>query len=302
VNILITGVCGYIGKYLSNVLNNNQHMVFGIDLIESPSVELIKILEKYTCVDLSKTKPSVEIFKNIDVIIHLAGEASLKSKNKKLVKNNIDATKNMIDSLDRSVKKIIFLSSIKTKDKNKYAKSKLTAEQIIINGAKEKNITYTILRSAAVYGIGMKSNILYWLKKAYKNEIGAIPKSNSELAMIGLDDLAKLIQACCINESSDNKTYQVSDGVSYPINKLESEARNLSNNSSCIGYYSRWLLYIGSKIGDIAGIFGLNMSLNSRSYNLFFKNTVEHNTAIFEDLYYLPEQNFFNEMPNLLKE
>jgi len=277
-------------------------MVFGIDLIESPSVELIKNLEKYICVDLSKTKPSKKIFKNIDVIIHLAGEASLKSNNNKLVRNNIDATQNLIDSLDASEKKIIFLSSIKTRDKNEYAKSKLAGEQIIINGAKEKNMTYTILRSAAVYGIGMKSNILHWLKKAYKNEIGAIPHTSSELAMIGLDDLAKLIQACCINKSSDNKTYQVSDGVSYRINKLELEARNLSNNSSCIGYYSRWLLYIGSKIGDILEIFGLNMSLNSRSYNLFFKNKVEHDTAIFEDLYYLPEQNFFNELPYLLKE
>jgi len=302
VNILITGVSGYIGKYLPIVFNNNQHKVFGIDLIESPSIELIKNLEKYICIDLSTTKPSKEIFKNIDVIIHLAGEASLISKNKKLVRNNINTTQNLIDSLDGSVKKIIFLSSIKTSDKNEYAKSKLAAEQIIINGAKEKEMTYTILRSAAVYGFGMKSNILHWLKKAYKNEIGAIPNSSSELAMIGLDDLAKLIQACCINENSDNKTYQVSDCVSYPINKLESEARNLSNKSSCISYYSRRLLYIGSKIGDIAGIFGLNMSLNSRSYNLFFKNTVEHNKAIFEDLYYLPEQNFFNEMPNLLKE
>lgn len=300
-NILITGVCGYIGKYLLNVLNNNQHMVFGIDLIESPSVELIKNLEKYICVDLSKTKPSKKIFRNIDVIIHLAGEPSLKSNNK-LVRNNIDATQNLIDSLDVSEKKIIFLSSIKTNERNEYAKSKLAGEQIIINGAKEKNMTYTILRSAAVYGIGMKSNILLWLKKAYKNEIGAIPYTSSEIAMIGLDDLAKLIQACCINKSSNNKTYQVSDGVSYPINKLELEARNLGNNSSCTGCYSRWLLYIGSKIGDIVGIFGLNMSLNSRSYNLFFKNTVEHDTAIFEDLYYLPEQNFFNELPYLLKE
>lgn len=299
---MITGVCGYIGKYLPNVFNKNQFKVFGIDLIESPSTELTKNLEKYICIDLSKTKPSKEIFKNIDVIIHLAGEASLKSKKNKLVSNNIVATQNLINSLDSSVKKIIFLSSIKTRDKNEYAKSKLAAEQIILNGMRDNNINYTILRSAAVYGIGMKSNIFYWLKKAYKNEIRAIPHSSSELAMIGLDDLAKLIRACCINESSNNKTYQISDGVSYPINKLESEARNLSNNQSCIGYYSRWLLYVGSKIGDVAGIFGLNMSLNSRSYNLFFKNAVEHNTAIFEDLYYLPKQNFFNEMPNLLKE
>ncbi len=137
-NILITGVCGYIGKYLSSFFNNNQHKVFGIDLIESPSAELIKNLEKYICVDLSKNKPSKEIFKNIDVIIHLAGEASLKSKNNKLVRNNIDATQNLMNSLDASVKKLFFLSSIKATDKNEYAKSKLAAEQIIINGAKEK--------------------------------------------------------------------------------------------------------------------------------------------------------------------
>ena len=74
--MLITGICGYIGQYLSTVLIKNQHKVFGIDLIENPSVELIENLNKYFCIDLSRTRPSVEIFKNIDVVKHLAGEAS----------------------------------------------------------------------------------------------------------------------------------------------------------------------------------------------------------------------------------
>lgn len=301
-NILVTGVCGYIGQYLSTVFNDNQHKVFGIDLIGSPSIELLKNIDKYICADLSKNKLSEEILKNIDVVIHLAGEASLKSKKDKFMVNNIDATLNLINSLNDQVKKIVFLSSIKIKDGNDYSRTKLAAEDIIKNGAKEKNISYTILRSSAVYGIGMKSNILYWLKKVYKNEIGAIPQSSSELAMIGLDDLAMLIKACCDNCRSDNKTYEVSDGVSYSINKLELEARRLSNNSCNVGYYPKWLLYLGSKIGDIAKIFGLNLVLDSRSYNLFFKNTVEHNTSIFDDLCCHPKQNFFKEMPNLLKE
>ena len=301
-NVLITGICGYIGQYLSNVLIKNDHKVFGIDLIENPSVRLIENLENYFCIDLSKNKPSVEIFKNIDVVIHLAGEASLKSKSDKFIDNNINATQNLIDSLDVYLKKFVFLSSIMVRDNNKYAESKLVSERIIRKSAKEKKIPYTILRSAVVYGIGMKSNILHWLKKAYKNEIGSIPQSSSELAMIGIDDLARLIDACCKNVKSNNKTYQVSDGISYPINKLELEARKLSNNPSEIAYYPKWSLYIGSKIGDMAGIVGLHMNLNSRSYNLFFKNKVEHSRAIFDDLCLRPKQNFFDEMPDLFED
>jgi len=148
----------------------------------------------------------------------------------------------------------------------------------------------------------MKSNILHWLKKAYKYEICTIPQSDSELAMIGIDDLARLIDACFKNAKSDNKTYLVSDGVSYSINKLELEARELGHNRSGIAYYPKWLLYIGSKIGDIAGMIGLHMKLNSRSYNLFFKNNVTHSRAIFDDLCICPKQNIFDEMPNLLED
>jgi len=301
-NILVTGCCGYIGKFLCSFLADKQYKVYGIDRIKDPSLDFIQKLENYTCLDLYLDRLPVLLTNNIDIVVHLAGEAALEAKISDYKANNTAATENLIHSLNSNIKKIIFLSSNKIGDGSYYQKSKLACELIIIKGAQEKNISFTILRSAAVYGIGMRSNILRWLRRAYKNEINAIPESKSEIAMVGLNDLAKLILACFDNESSDNKIYQVSDGVSYSINKLEIEARKLNHNLSSVGYYPRWLLYICSKIGDIVRIFGLSMSLNSRSYNLFFKNTVVHNTSIFDDLCCRPEQNFFDEMPKLLKQ
>jgi len=301
-NILVTGCYGYIGKFLCSFLADKKYKVYGIDRIKNPSINFAQKLENYSCTDLCSNKLPFLQTNNIDVVVHLAGEAKLESKKSEYNANNTAATENLIHSLNSNIKKIIFISSNKIEDGSNYGKSKLACEYILIKGAKEKNISFTILRSAAVYGIGMRSNILRWLRRAYKNEINAIPESKSEIAMVGLNDLAKLILACCDNESTDNKIYQVTDGVTYSINKLEIEARKLSQNLSGVGYYPRWLLYIGSKIGDIAKIFGLSMSLNSRSYNMFFKNTVVHNTAIFDDLCCRPEQNFFDEMPKLLKD
>ena len=301
-NILITGCCGYIGKFLCSFLADEHHNVFGVDRVKDPPATFIVKLENYTCKDLCESRLPVLLTKNIDVVIHLAGEAELEAKKSNYRKDNTAATKNLIDSLSSSIKKIIFLSTNKIGDGSDYGKSKLACEYIVMKGAKKQGISFTILRSAAVYGFGMKSNILHWLKMAYENKIYAIPESKSQLSMIGLNDLTKLIAACCDNENSKNKIYQVSDGVSYSINKLEIEARKLRNNSMEIAYYPRWLLYIGSKLGDIARIYGLYMPLNSRSYNLFFNNTVEHNTEIFDDLSFCPQDNFFDEMPNLLKQ
>ena len=64
--------------------------------------------------------------------------------------NNIDATQNLIDSLDAYVKNI-FLSSIKIKDNNEYAKSKMAAERIIKRRAKEKNTLYDIKKRVGLW-------------------------------------------------------------------------------------------------------------------------------------------------------
>ena len=65
--------------------------------------------------------------------------------------NNIDATQNLIDSLDAYVKKFVFLSSIKIKDNNEYAKSKMAAERIIKRRAKEKNTLYDIKKRVGLW-------------------------------------------------------------------------------------------------------------------------------------------------------
>ena len=301
--ILITGCCGYIGKSLSKYLFENNQKIFGIDRLETPPINILQNLENYACIDLCSSKIPEAIIDKVDIVIHLAGEASPLAKKNSAIRNNIFVTQNLISSINSKINKIVFLSSIKVGDASWYAKSKLESENILIQGAKEKNIPYTILRSASVYGNGMKSNITYWLRKACANEIKAIPSSKSELAMIGIKDLNKLIRSCSDNPSSNNKIYLVTDGISYSVNELELEARKLGNNpTSCIRYYPRWLLYAGSKFGDICEIFGFHLKLNSRLYNLFFENSVRHSPAIFDDLLVRPEQNFLNEMSELLKE
>lgn len=158
-NILITGVDGFIGKQLSKALVKRGHEIKGSGNV------------------LDKNRIEKEI-KDVDCVIHLAAKTTHKDlvENKfEALETNIDGTKNVLDAFIRSeAKKFIYPSSGKVYGKieslpisethptnplNVLGKTKLIAEKFIefySNNDKE----FVILRIFNVYGKGQKENFL----------------------------------------------------------------------------------------------------------------------------------------------
>ena len=104
-NLLITGSCGHIGSFLSH----NVHKIKGIkkcylvDNFHSTNLNSIFNISKknkldFNMIDISK-KDSLNRFKNIDYLIHLASmtnaAGSFKRKNE-MYRNNINCMNNVI--------------------------------------------------------------------------------------------------------------------------------------------------------------------------------------------------------------
>jgi len=104
-NILVTGCYGYIGKFLCSFLADKKYKVYGIDRIKNPSINFAQKLENYSCTDLCSNKLPFLQTNNIDVVVHLAGEAKLESKKSEYNANNTAATENLIHSLNSNIKK-----------------------------------------------------------------------------------------------------------------------------------------------------------------------------------------------------
>lgn len=74
-NIIITGVNGFVGQHLVRELSTHGHQVIGIGRDENPADDIQPILSSYLSADLSKTWP--EITEAVDAVIHLAGLAAV---------------------------------------------------------------------------------------------------------------------------------------------------------------------------------------------------------------------------------
>lgn len=161
--ILITGSSGYIGSCLYETIKY-KHEVYCIDKHASDKKNFLKS-------DLNNFKKILNYLKNkkIDIIIHLAGQSTIDSinKKKKYIQNNIVATKNLVRiSKILKIDKIIFASTAavyknsgkllseksKVDPKNIYASTKMQCENIIKKEFSKKNKSYVVFRFFNVCG------------------------------------------------------------------------------------------------------------------------------------------------------
>lgn len=153
--IIITGSEGYIGSCLVYFLKKKYQII----KIDKKGKHKLNLLNKKKVINyLSK-------FKNIDTIIHLAGESLVDETKpfKKYFDNNVKATKNIIEIANLlKIKKIIYSSTaavyqesnnkltekFKINPISKYARTKLMCEKIIENNLKTKSIIFRFFNVA----------------------------------------------------------------------------------------------------------------------------------------------------------
>jgi len=154
-NILITGASGYIGGCLFHYLQGNKYKVYGLDKKKTNK-------KNFFCCNLINTRKLEKIVKIIkpEIVIHLAAQSLVDEtiNKKKYYINNVEATKSLLQVMNKySIKNLIFSSTaavysykdskLKETDfispKSNYAKTKLNCEKKIINN---KKINYVIFR------------------------------------------------------------------------------------------------------------------------------------------------------------
>ena len=176
-NLLITGGCGHIGSYIAENVHKikkiNKTII--IDNFKSTNINsLFKTKKKnkirFYKIDLTNKK-SLNQFKNIDYIIHLASmtnAAGSFKKKKEMYKNNINCMKNIINFCIKNNSKLIHISSTSVygkqtnlvdencekkylKPQSPYADIKLIEENML---KKVKNkINYVTFRFGTISGV-----------------------------------------------------------------------------------------------------------------------------------------------------
>lgn len=223
--ILVTGSTGLVGSHVVREFVEAGYEVIGISRNNASSPNVIKDISGHT--DWS------DVLEGVELIIHCAAAVHRMTSSKNILQDyqalNVDGTLNLAEQAKNSVKRFIFLSTVKVNgeetfsDKffaddipnpaDPYGVSKACAEVGLREIAASSKMEVVIIRPPLIYGPNLKGN-LETLAKCVKRRIplplGSLNSNSRSLVYVG--NLVDFIYICAEHEAAINETFLISDG------------------------------------------------------------------------------------------
>lgn len=273
-NIIITGQSGFVGKYLTQYLQNSYNIIsFNREALQHAKQQLIN---------------------RGQAIVHLAGKAhDLKkaSNPDEYYKVNFELTKNLYDAFLKSeAKKFIFISSVKAaadqvnnlltenltpNPKTDYGKSKLMAEQYIQSQPLPEDKSYIILRPCMIHGPGNKGNLnlLYQVvKKGIPYPLAGFANKRSFLS---INNLCFCIREILDRDDIASGIYNIADDDALSTKEVVSILAKSLNKKPLLWSIPPQFISFVAKIGDV-----LHLPLTTERLSKLTENYVVSNQKI----------------------
>jgi len=271
VNILLTGITGFIGSRLAKVLNSNPDVCLSaavrrrVEISESYFFE-VPSLEASTDWSLALTDQQV--------VIHAAARAHILKDEvvdplAEYRRVNVDGTLNLArQAAAAGVKRFIFISSIGVtgnintrpfteKDRPNptelYAKSKWEAEKGLWGIQRETGMELLIIRPPLVYGPNAPGNfgsLIRWIEIGVPLPFGCI---HNQRSLVALDNLVDLIITSIEHPAAANQVFLAGDGQDLSTTELlRGVAKAAGKPSRLIPVPSSLLMFAATLFGKKA--------------------------------------------------
>jgi len=253
--ILITGASGFVGSNLTGFLEKKLYNVIPFSR---------KLGLNYNLIDSNFLNQN-----KVETIIHLAGKTDdLKhtSNVQEYYKVNVDLTIKIYNAfLDSDSNVFIYFSSVKAVNDHfdkllledekpnpisVYGKSKLAAENYILNKLKETRKRIYILRPTLIYGYGNHGNLNMLFKY---NTIGVpwpLGSFDNKRSYCGIENLLFVINELIIGIDVPSGIYNVADDCALSTNELIRIISKFKNKPIKILKIPKKIILSLSKIGD----------------------------------------------------
>lgn len=283
-NILITGIHGFVGSNLVNSLKD-RHIIYGLDILAPDKLGVVKT---YSWNDLASTS-----FPNIDAIIHLAGKAH-DTKNQSVAQTYFDIntglTQRIFDFfLKSTAKKFIFFSSVKaaadfvledllTEDiapapVGPYGESKIRAEEYIQANMPTDKQVY-ILRPCMIHGPGNKGNLNLLYNVVKKGIPWPLGEFENRRTFVSIDNLCSVIGGL-INKDIASGVYHIADDEAMSTNDLIKVICEAMGRKPRIWHLNRTMMEGCARLGT-----RLHLPLNEDRLHKLTENYVVSNAKI----------------------
>lgn len=197
-NMLLTGASGFVGRNISNRLNERYVLTC---IGRGQTNDIICDLTNYT----------PELPCKFNYVVHAAGLAhNRNATEQEYIRVNYEGTKRLTRALDKVgvPDSFVYISSVAVygldegceigeshplNGKTPYARSKILAEQHLKKWAYENNVVLTILRPSLIAGKHPKGNLGAMIKGIETGHYCSIGKADAKKSVLMVDDIANVI-------------------------------------------------------------------------------------------------------------
>jgi nucleoside-diphosphate-sugar epimerase len=315
--VLVTGATGFIGHHVCRDLLSAGFKVRVLTRGETPlEVPPQHNLDAHLG-DLLCEETMSSLCGGVDLIVHLAGHAHTNNADDNYVRKiNVLGTKSLLGAaVSQGVKKFILISSSLALDAERndkrataYGFSKLEAERLVLCENEKGNIQAVVLRPVNVYGEGMRGSISSLISLISAGLIPRLPPLDTQISLLGVDDLICAIRLVMDSEKANGETYVVTDGNKYSISDIERAIYRVLGRNIPGWALPRMFLYIimlsahiMAKILTIFKIrFPLTENLKLRTYHNLVSENLFDNHEICKQLGFKPKSTFYGSLPRIV--
>lgn len=238
-NILITGINGFVGGAVSTRLRAGGHSVLGAVRRFDPQRQLSYGYKQLIVGELGPDTIWEQALQGIDTVIHLAARVHMMNDTAadplaafRLV--NVEATGRLaLEASKAGVKRFVFISSVKVhgeetltpydetspyNPQDPYGVSKMEAEKLLRRIEAETGLEVVVVRPTLVYGEGVKANFLRLIQMIQSGVPLPLASIVNIRSLLYVGNLADALAVCALHPKAAGQTYLVSDGedVSTP--------------------------------------------------------------------------------------
>lgn len=289
-NILITGIHGFVGSNLVGALKPN-HTIYGLDIVAPTKEGVVKTF----------TWEELELLPSIDAVIHLAGKAH-DTKNQTDAQVYFDINTGLTTKiydwfLQSKARKFIFFSSVKAAadkvegaflteevvplPKGPYGESKIAAERYLLSREpfvkllenEIQKFTY-ILRPCMIHGPGNKGNLNLLYKLVNKGIPWPLGAFDNHRSFCSVDNLSFVVGSL-IEKEIESGIYQVGDDEPLSTNELITLIAETLDKPLQIWKLSKSCIEFVARIGTV-----IHFPLNTQRLQKLTENYVVSNQRI----------------------
>ena len=269
---LVTGASGFIGKHLVRTLVEQGRDVRCL-VRKTSDTQCFDDLGIELCYgDLLDKDSLKDIAKDVSIVYHLAGLIH-STYNRDFYKVNFDGTRNLVEEcLPKKIEKFVFLSSIAAVGPNQkrgvllnekspcspispYGRSKLIAEQFLLQIFKKYEFPVIIIRAPMIYGpLGQSDIITKILHEIHKGRIFIVGDGKNLRSFCYIDNLIGGLKAVERSNTSIGEIYFISDERAYTYNEIFQKIAKQFGTTLKETHLPRWL-------GEICGLAFKSLSI-----------------------------------------